>query len=377
PDGENVNLTARVVSDCEAQEGGISDASVNFTLTQSSITNYCSPIQSLGNGYYNCTLNTSGYSAKGWNITFNASKPFFNPSSTTDIFQIWQRGFWVETKPVLYTDFSYVSYNSTGHVGDGGWGELWIFKVNATDEDEDTMIVKLWINRTDNGEWAQPVIGEGNTTNSTAKGINVTITFTLRLPNPAALGGTSPVGPHAFKFNVSEKQDIYGNTTIDFPQNVYETANGTFVYQKDDVILEHIVGDNTSVNRSGTQIQTLTVRVYDTDTGIYPTFTSTGASIWVTTDLASNYVAIPGTTSVINSYINTSAAQFDPTCSFQIGPQRWKAGITSSNVHYKPTNSSEFRINITTVPLSFNYISPKNGKLYIKSPTPADSLMLV
>ncbi|MEM2991212.1 MAG: hypothetical protein QXQ02_08535, partial [Halobacteria archaeon] len=376
PDGQNVNLTARVTTDCSAEDG-LTNAQTNFTLTQGSTVKTCLPIESLGEGYYNCTLNTSDFAAKGWNVTFNASKDNFNPSSKTDIFQIWQKGFWVETKPLLTTDFSYVSYNSTGQQGDGGWGELWIFKVNATDEDEDTMKVSLYINRTDNGEWSQPVIGEGNTTNSTVKGTNVTVTFTLRLPSPAALGGTSPIGPHAFKFNVSEVKDIFENSTIDFPQNINETANGSFVYQKDDVIFEYIAGDNTTVNRTGTQIQTLTVRVYDADRGAYPGFTSSGARIWVTNDLASNYVEISGTSSVQNSYINTSSTQFDPGCNFKVGPQKWKAGIIDSNPHFKAKNSSEFRINITTVALDFNYISPKNGKLYIKSPVPADSLMLV
>ncbi|MEM5855473.1 MAG: hypothetical protein QW472_04125, partial [Candidatus Aenigmatarchaeota archaeon] len=375
PDGQNVNLTARITSDCSA-EGGLSDAQTNFILTQGSTVKTCSPIESLGEGYYNCTLNTSDFSAKGWNVTFNASRQFFNSKSITDVFQIWQKGFWVETKPVLTTDFSYVSYNSTGHVGDGGWGELWVFWVNASDEDEDTLKVSMYVNNSNN-QWVQPVSGEGNMTNSTVKGVNVTVTFMFRLTSPAALGGSSPIGPHAFKFNVSEVKDIFGNTSKDFPQNVYETENGTFVYQKDDIIFEHILGDNTVVNRTGTQIQPLTVRVYDTDLGAYPSFTSSGARIWVTNDSGSNYVEISGTTSVLSSFINTTPTQFDPDCNFGIGPQKWKVGILSSNSHFKEKNSTEYSINITTVELSFNYIQPKNGKLFIKSPKPADYLMLV
>jgi hypothetical protein len=370
PDGQNVNLTARITSDCEI-EGGIY-ANANFSVSQGSIVNYCNPVEYLGNGYYTCSLNTSGFRAKGWNVTFNASKSYYNSNSTLEIFDIWKKGFWVETKPILTTDFYTISYDSLGRVGDGGWGELWVFRVNITDEDDDLLEVKLWINRTDNGEWYQLPF------NMTAydRGINKTITFMLRLPSPTALGSPSAVGPHAFMFNVSEYQDIFGNQTKDFPQNVYQTNNGTLIYKKDDVIIEHVIGNNTSVYRPGNNIQTLTARVYDVDKGEYA-IGSPGAAIFVTTDFY-NYTTISGTSSISpGGYINTSLTQFNPDCSFAIGPQKWKAGVLDTNPFYKPTNSSEFTITIVTDPLNVNYISPKNGKIYIKSPTPADYLILV
>ncbi|MEM5844548.1 MAG: Ig-like domain-containing protein, partial [Candidatus Aenigmatarchaeota archaeon] len=58
PDGQNVNLTARVTTDCSL-EGGVSDALVNFTLTQGLTNKYCSDIENMGEGYFHCMLNTS------------------------------------------------------------------------------------------------------------------------------------------------------------------------------------------------------------------------------------------------------------------------------------------------------------------------------
>jgi hypothetical protein len=70
-----------------------------------------------------------------------------------------------------------------------------------------------------------------------------------------------------------------------------------------------------------------------------------------------NFSEIDGTSGISSTgYINTTASQFNPDCSFSIGPQNWTAGILNSNVHFKPSNSSYYKINITTVPLSINII---------------------
>ncbi|MFH1228906.1 MAG: hypothetical protein V1678_00590 [Candidatus Aenigmatarchaeota archaeon] len=373
PDGVNVTIKGNATPDCSAD---LSGSTVYFTSTQGSTNYACSGVFNESN-QFNCTINTSSYSAKGWNVTMNISNSNYNSNSTTDVFSVWSKGFWIETKPVLSTDFNFTHYNSTGP-DDGGWGETWTFRVNATDEDEDTLRLRMYFNRSDTGIWAQPVSGEGNMTNSTVKGTNVTVTFVVKLPGPSYLGGLSPVGPHVFKFNVTEVKDVYDNATQDFSQNINQTSNGTFTYLEDDVIFEHVAGNNTSVNRTGSNLQPLTVRVYDTDKGDYPAFDSGDTKIWVTKNFVSNYAEIPGTTDIQNGgYINTSATQFNPDCTFRIGPQKWKAGILDSNVHFKAKNSSEFYINVVTIPLFFNYTYPKSGKLFIKTPAPADGILLI
>ncbi|MFH0929001.1 MAG: DUF87 domain-containing protein, partial [Candidatus Aenigmatarchaeota archaeon] len=346
-DGQNIPMVGNINDECQVD---ITNAFVNFSSTRNVTTNYCNPITNIGNGTYNCSLNTSGFEPQGWNVRFNVSTDSYNSNDTNETFSLNLRGFWVETKPVLDTDFVYYSYNSTSQQDDGGWGERWVFRVNATDEDNDTMVVKLWVNMS-TGAWGQP-----NTTamtNSSVQGENVTVTFTVygwpSYSNPG-------LGHHAFKFNVSE-------SSVDFAQNINETSNGTLTVEKDDVSFIHIEGANTSVNRSGSNKQHLSLRVYDTDKGNYPT-SLFSAQLWATNDMSDNFVTV-GTT-FVGGYINTTSAQFDPGCTFAIGPQMWKGGTITPSQAYKLTNSSNYSINITTDPLLVNYFEPQGGKLYLK-----------
>jgi hypothetical protein len=361
PDGVNISFIGNI-TDSECNQP-ITDAFVNFSAIKS-ITQYCNPFVNIGGGQYNCSLNTTGFSAQGWDVTFNASRVYYNSNSTTDTFQIWQKGFWVETKPVLTTDFVYYTTDYLGNVGDGGWGETWKFRVNATDEDGDTLYIRFWINSTSSDAW----IPKGS--NNSMNGTNILVNITLS----PALGLTEAMLSRKFKFNVSEYKDIFGNTTTDFAQNINETANGTFTPQKDDINITHIEGNDTTVNRSiGTQH--LKVRVWDTDKGEYASLTSNptpAARIWVTTNGSNTFVVITQSPAQITSggFINTTGSGFDPTCTptrYEVGPQKWKAGTTDDNPYYKAKNSSDFNIAIVTQPLVYVIKEPLNGEKFIKN----------
>ena len=346
----------------------LTDNIVNFSVSRDSTTNYCNPIINEGDGNYNCSLNTSTYSAKGWNVIFNSSRQYYNSRNLTEAFQIWQRGFWVETKPVLTTNFSYNSFDYQGNLGDGGWGETWKFYVNATDEDGDTLDVRLWVNTS-----ASPEIWQQKGVNNSVNGTNTTMTFTLS----PVFGPSEASKPRKFKFNVSEVQDIFGNTTKDFVQNLNNTINSTFTTQKDDINFTWIEGNDTVVNRS-LGSQHLKVRVYDTDTGTvaYQTLTSPpSARVWVTTNYSyypQNYTIVPLSTPTTQitqgGYINTTGSGFDPNCLFAIGPQRWKVGTTDDNSYYKAANSTEYYITIVTSPLAYNIKEPISGEKFRKNP---------
>jgi hypothetical protein len=182
----------------------------------------------------------------------------------------------------------------------------------------DTLEVRLWVNSSlAGGDWAQPL--PTAMTNSSVQGINTTVYFVI----PGWPAYSNPgLGPHVFKFNVTEVKDIYGNTTKDF-DNRQEIGNGSFIINKDDLLLLHVEGNNTSVFRPGDNYQTLSVNVFDADKGNLVTggILSSNVRIWVTKD-GSNFVSIPATFS--SGFINTSAGQFNPDCSFSIGPQYWK-----------------------------------------------------
>ncbi|RLF26751.1 MAG: hypothetical protein DRN05_06595, partial [Thermoplasmata archaeon] len=356
-DGQNVVLRGFVKDECNNY---IQDAVINFSSIQGNVENYCNPSMNEQNGYYNCTVNTSTFSAKGWDVRLNVSKKFYNSNESIDQFQIWESGYWVETKPVLTTDFYVISYDSEENVGDGGWGETWYFRVNVTDEDDDTLEVKLWVNSSlANGGWAQPL--PIPMTNSTVQGVNTTVVFKIEgwptYSNPG-------LGAHAFKFNVSEVKDIFGNTTKDFVNNKFEIGNGSFVIDKDDLLLSHVEGNETSVYRPGNNYQRLSVKTYDIDRGTDVTagILSSNVRIWVTKD-GTNYLEVPAIFSA--GFINTSAGEFNPDCNYQVGPQKWKVGVLYSEA-YKASNSSEFSINITTIPLQIELLEPLNGQLFLK-----------
>jgi len=239
-------------------------------------------------------------------------------------------------------------------------GRTWYFRVNATDEDDDILEVKLWVNSSiAGGDWAQPL--PIPMTNSSVQGVNVTVIFKIEgwptYSNPG-------LGAHAFKFNVSEVKDIFGNTTKDFVNNTFEIGNGSFVIEKDDLLLIHVEGNDTSVYRADDSYQKLSVKTYDIDKGVDVTsgILPSNVRVWVTKD-GSNYLEVPATFS--SGFINTSAGEFNPDCNYQVGPQKWKAGVLYSDA-YKASNSSEFSINITTIPLQIELLEPLNAKLFLK-----------
>ena len=70
-----------------------------------------------------------------YNITFNSSEGYHNDYTVTT-----ENAFFVETQPIL----EYASVVSNRGNGTGGWGSTWNFTVNATDDDNDTMTVRLY-----------------------------------------------------------------------------------------------------------------------------------------------------------------------------------------------------------------------------------------
>ena len=373
-DGQNITMRSNVSSEC-SQEGLINNASVNFSSTQLSTTYHCTPVVNESNGYYNCSLNTSGHSARGWDVTMNASKEFYNSNSTTDAFNLYSKGYWVETKPVLTTDFSYQTYDYLGGSGDGGWGETWEFTVNATDEDGDIMEVKLWVNTT-----TAPDVFTQKGVNNTVNGTNITVTLALS----PVFQPSEVLKPRRFKFNVSEVEDIFGNATTDFSQNKYQTDNSTFTPQKDDINFTIVEGNWTSVNRTLGD-QRLSVLVFDTDKGSWAYQTSPSppsARIYVTNDTGTNYILIGQSATRITSggFINTTGSGFDPNCTFSVGPQKWKVNTTSDNTYYKAVDSADllgepYHINITTVWLQYVIKSPLDGLKFRRNPpSPIDNI---
>ena len=56
---------------------------------------------------------------------------------------------------------------------------------------------------------------------------------------------------------------------------------------------------------------------------------------------------------------------FDPDCSYQVGPQKWKVG-TSENTWYKDSNSTDYYFTIITQPLEAYITQPTNNQTFVK-----------
>ncbi|MFH8092821.1 MAG: hypothetical protein QXM38_02680, partial [Candidatus Aenigmatarchaeota archaeon] len=344
PDGSHVLIKASVYDDCLLP---VANARVNFTSEKGLTKNYCNPIYSEGDGNYNCTIDTTTYQAGAWNLTMNASLTNYNYNTTTHVYLPNQKGYWVETKPVIQPYLPLTPIPS----GDGGWGEYWVFKTNVTDEDLDTLTLRLWINST-----SEPETWTFKASNNSVSGINQTVLFNVTFTS------TFANKYFKFKYNVSEN-------VVDFIQNINETGNGTFYLDKDDTFVEYIEGNNTVVNRSATisvSNFTMTVRLWDADKHD-TTLGNRRIRFWMTTDNAENWVVVsPATLRTNGTGEQPSSAGWGyasnishPGCNFAVGPQKWKAEIYNEDP-YKSSNSSISFFTIVTSALQSKVVSPKN-----------------
>jgi hypothetical protein len=322
---ENITIRGNVISDC-SNEVLNESVTVNFTTKKGTTSTGCLPIFNELNGTYNCTFNTSSYATRDWNITFNSSKTnyIFNSTLITNVF-------FIETRPVLT--------NTSVTPGLGGWGERFYFSVNATDEDNDTMTVRLWL-RKPPGNW------ESTPRNSTTvQGINVTVNLSASFTSGGSIGNWD------FKFNI---------TADDPTWDVNETSNASFTVEADDVRIELVTGNNSVANRSslsGNENPNVTfgVKVFDADRNVpVPEYVAT---VFYVTKNGSTFVNLD---TIQNETYGYFYKTLNPDCTYSIGPQKWKASSVSGYSWYKTVNSSDFYFNITTVKLSTALELPNN-----------------
>jgi hypothetical protein len=127
--GVNITINATVVDSCG---NNISDANVYFIMEseKDSSIYYCNDTQQLGNGSYSCEFNSSGMTAGWYDVTMASNRTSYNTNHSLD-----DHTFWLETAPVL----TFLGYGVDPQ--QGGWGEVFNFSVNVTDEDGDTVRV--------------------------------------------------------------------------------------------------------------------------------------------------------------------------------------------------------------------------------------------
>src|SRR3990172_5315596 len=214
-----------------------------------------------------------------YNINMFTNLTNYNPQNTTTF-----SNYFIVTKPVLA--------NASVSPLKDGWGATRTFIVKLTDEDLDLVDpaigLKVWfkcIQQEIPGGCAPSEYTTTNSrTNTTVSGVGVNVTFTVSFLS-------TDRGNWTFKFNVSDNR---GNT--------FDTGDvGNFTITKDNITFVHIIGNNTSVQRSaGSQL--LSVRATDVQTGSFIPDDEPGKT-FVTNDTASNFILV-GSPLTVEGYIN-------------------------------------------------------------------------
>jgi hypothetical protein len=207
--------------------------------------------------------------------------------------------------------------NSTSTI----WGEGLNFSVDVGDYENNNATISLLIYLERNDSW-QIVDTKNMSTNGTIFFITASERYWT--------------GENEYKF---EYQD-YNTTTgiyLHFKQN---TTASSFNVNKHAIEAIYSIGDNTNVNRTGTNSTTLAVRINDTSTGTY-VGSGVNCSLWVTTD---------GSTFNLENQNSTNSSGhcnfiFDPNATYQAGIQNWIIGVDNDGF-YNSTNSSSYTTTI-------------------------------
>ncbi|MFH1443210.1 MAG: PEGA domain-containing protein, partial [Candidatus Micrarchaeota archaeon] len=323
--GANVTINATVIDDCNAP---VADANVNISIRHNnSLTVYlCSGVTNSSPGNYTCYLNTSSYKAGAYNITMNSSKPYHNIEPSNAEYVPNLQGLWVETVP---------EFNGVVAIPQvGGWGETFTLLANITDEDNDTITVYAFIRQ------LSPSLGEYTFVQQVTKqGVNQSVNFTKTF-------SSADLGDWALMFNSTE-DDVWNATSSEY----------NFSIERDDTRVDYYAGNYSTVSRLGTNYTTFITKVEDTDKPSNKV-ASEEAHVWWT----NNSVFGTGAQVYTNGsgYINYN---FNPGCDTGVGIQQWKAGLLNESGLYKPSNSTQFNVTITSefyatlsAPLNVTYI---------------------
>ncbi|MCX6814805.1 MAG: hypothetical protein NTY20_04120, partial [Candidatus Aenigmarchaeota archaeon] len=335
--GTNVTIRANVTDEDECSNM-LNQTTVTFQMTNVNGSTYsCTGINDEGNGWYNCSFNTTGMPPRMYNITMNSSKQYYNNLTITMQYVQGQTSFWVETSPILWQ--STVTINPMV----GGWSEPFTFNVTVMDDDLDTIKVDAYFRQETPTQGAWQALG--SVQNS---GINWTANFSKDSFGPGYVDKILSV-----MFNATEYNDDqwYFNTT---PVN--------FTVERNDVNFTYTSGNETNVNRVGTNNVTFIVYVYDQDNPAHPAVTGTNGPgmFWITTN-ASNPGSLDSGTSRDTNASGYMSYDFNPEgCVYGTGKQKWKAGIIEGSTYYKPKNyTTEFNVTITSE-FTPSMIYPKN-----------------
>ncbi|MEK6953893.1 MAG: DUF87 domain-containing protein [Candidatus Micrarchaeota archaeon] len=236
-----------------------------------------------------------------YNATIDVSKSYYLSNST-----VKSQAFFLGSSPTLSNDF--VTPTSDG------WGALYTFHVDITDQDQNINTVSVW---------------------KSLNGVNYT---QVDIRNVTTIGGQNTstdfqthftcadIGPNFYYFSTTDQFGFTANT-----------SNKTFIMDVDDVTVLIDSDSNATVRRNSSNSALLKVRIFDTDYGIYPN--STNATIFVTRN--NSLYDVNYSCSSSSGYCQTT---HDPACTTNASVQYWYARTTDSC--YRTVNSSNTTLTV-------------------------------
>ncbi|MEM2452751.1 MAG: hypothetical protein QW481_07145, partial [Candidatus Methanomethylicia archaeon] len=340
---QDVILRGQIKDECGNE---ISQANATFKVRNvNGATFTCSPTQEEDFGYYNCTIYSQTHSTwptRGYDVTMESNKTYYNINSTTQQFMQGVRGFFLETRPRIWNPQAIPSQ-------DGGWGETWSFKVRVGDYDFDNLVVRMWLRKAGQ-DWSLAAA------NYSVQGEDVEVVFTKS-------DFTSlDIGNWEVKFNVTDYPNVDS-----WDKN--ETLPISFTLVQDDINITLIEGNDTVVNRSIAPLQsnaTFSIRIYDTDKNeLIGVGVPINAKFYVSNDSSWTSFILDSSVSSIQAgqFVNTTFPT-QPRCRYDIGLLRWYAEAGGSGTAYKLTNSTSFYgyfyVTTVTYPLQAQVLAPDN-----------------
>jgi hypothetical protein len=332
--GNSVLIRGRVTDECGNPILNINNTvafGIDHTWNASSVSN-CTSIVEDGNGYYNCTWDTSGFGGGWYNITMNSSAG----SNYTNDSYMKPNAFEVILPPNEKPQLQ----NPTVIPAVEGWGVLRNFTVELYDNDNDNVTITFYLSS--DGVDFTPIANKiVNNTNAPNLVVNFLYNFST--------SNFTTNDTWAFRFNANDT-----NTTP-----TVNTTNATgATLEKDNVSINYVAGNNTIANRSGEQTAHLELQVNDTDNTSLIVLTGTSGNFNVTNATGNwDSGALITTTADGNLTYN-----FNATCEHGVGPQKWKGG-TEADAYYRNNESVNYTLtvygdlnntNITTDKLTYS-----------------------
>ncbi|MBU2562580.1 MAG: hypothetical protein KKF68_02885, partial [Nanoarchaeota archaeon] len=335
----------------------------------------------------NVSFESAIYEGNVFNFTINVT----NPGANTTV-KLWARKIgedWAQKGDTQYCDNCVklrLGFPITFGSGDVG---NWEFKFNATDnqsysiEAGNSLVIgtvtdecldasndcKFTVENVEQGATGRPEF-ENPTVSPSIGGWGETFNFSVNVSYPVEGGGdinlTLTVGtadgvldrdvrncPYPcttstrFYFNVSnftcaDISTAYYNFTAVNSNGTSYSATNPFTIERDDILFEYVAGNNTVANRSENQLDTLIVRIKDTDNNTY--INGTNATFTVTID---GSTPDSGTANTSNTSGDISYF-FNPICTpkYAVGDQDWQATVGATETCYKGNTSEEYNLSV-------------------------------